>query len=291
VDETDRLHIIYVHSAGIHTSSADVAGESPFEKLKDRSAWAEPVSLSGEGCSLGDALFLPDGNLAVYMTREQALIELIVESGETVISEDGEHPNVFVDTAGRRHIAFERDRRVFYSVFDGVEWLDSRGQPGAEMVAYFCSSWPSIAVTNLGAIVIAYQGEGKVDLRKFPEIYDRMRPGGGSTVSYAVNKGGGWKIHDLLRSSEILLKRRVSSSLPSVGKSGQFKSHLEEFWRPALSIDKHGVIWMFFLNTTRRHIFFTRFGGESFGDYYEARGAYDCPTRNYFVQREALCLV
>jgi hypothetical protein len=220
------------------------------------------------------------------MIRAEPLIESVVGQGETEVNENGEHANVFVDSDGRRHVAFERDRRVFYSVFDGGKWKNSRGEPGAEMVAYFCSSWPSIAVTDLGTIVIAYQGEGKVDLQKFPEIYGRMIPGGGSTVSYAVNEGCGWKIHDLLRSSEILLKRRVSSSLPSVGKSGQFKSHLEEFWRPALAIDRHGVIWMFFLNTTRRHIFFTRFGGQKFGDHYEARGAYDCPTRNYFVQRD-----
>lgn len=286
VDGADRLHVIYGHSGGIHMSSTDAAGESAFEKLKDRSAWAEPVSLAGEGCSLGDALLLPDGSLAIYMTRKQALVEIIVERGETVISDDGEHPNVFVDASWRRHVAFERDRRVFYSVFDGEGWKDSRGESGAEMVAYFCSSWPSIAMTELGTIVIAYQGEGKVDLRRHPEIYGKMRPGGGSTVSYAVNEGCGWKIHDFLRSSEILLKRRVSSSLPSVGKTGSFNSHLEEFWRPALTIDRHGVIWMFFLNTTRRHIFFTRFGGETFGDHYEARGAYDCPSRNYFVQRD-----
>ncbi len=267
-------------------SSADAAGDSPVGKIKESSAWADPITIGDAGCTLGDALFLPDGSLAIYMTREEALYETVIGRGETLVDENGEHPNVFVDSAGKRHIAFERDRRVFYSVFDGSQRKDSRGEPGAEMVAYFCSSWPSIAVTDLGTVVIAYQGEGKVDLQRHPEIYGRMRPGGGSTVSYAVNEGDGWQVHDFLRSSEILLKRRVSSSLPSVGKTGSFKSHLEEFWRPALAIDRHGVIWMFFLNTTRRHVFFTRFGGATFGDHYEARGAYDCPSRNYFVQRD-----
>ena len=288
VDARDTLHVLFSHSGGIFVTRVDASGDALYERLKEKSAWSEPEEIAEAGCVLGDAVFLPDGSLAVYGGRGTTLFERVMGATETVITEDGVHPSAFVDASGIRHVAFERDRRVFYARNAGHGWVNSRDEAADEMVAYFCSSWPSIAVTTRGEIVIAYQGEGKIDLRRLPEMYDKFRPGGGSTVSYAVNDGGGWAVRDFLRSSEILLKRRVSSSLPSVGKGGAFLNQLEEFWRPTLAVDKHGVVWMFYLNATRRHIYFTRFGGETFGDHCEARGAYDCPSRVYFVQKDSM---
>lgn len=285
-DQNDTLHVLYGDEGGIHHTTADASGDAPYERLCDGEAWTMPQEVANRS-ALGDAVFLPDGSLAVYGMREGTLFEQVLGGDAADICQDVEHPSVFVGGDGR-HVAFERDRRIFYIASqDGRTWADTKGNPGEEMVAHFCSSWPSIAMTGNGKLLIAYQGEGKVDLQRFPEIYGRMRPGGGSTVSYAVHADGGWRVHDFLRSSEILLKRRVSSSLPAVGNKGSFVSRMEEFWRPSLAVDKHGVVWMFYLNTTRRHIYFTRFHGETFGDRYEAQGAYDRPSRVYFVQKDS----
>lgn len=112
--------------------------------------------------ALGDAVFLPDGSLAVYGMREGTLFEQILGGDVTHVCDDVEHPSVFIDGTGHRHIAFERDRRIFYIASqDGATWADTKGNPGEEMVAHFCSSWPSIAVTGNGTLLIAYQGEAR----------------------------------------------------------------------------------------------------------------------------------
>ncbi len=234
-----------------------------------------------------DAAWLPSGEPAVYIPGEGTLFERVGDAVNRVAA-GAEQPSVWIDPGGTRHVAFERTRRVYYTrSTDGQAWTDASGGAGDEMVAHFCSSWPSIATTPAGTVLIACQGEGKLDLRRHPERYARLRPGGGSTISYALHDGARWAIHDLLRSSEIIIKRRVGTNLIASGRSGSFETHMEELWRPSLAVDLHGVPWMFWLNTTRRHVYFARFGGETFGDHYEARGPYDCLSRTMLVQKDS----
>src|SRR5690606_822084 len=104
---------------------------------------------------------------------------------------------------------------------------------------------------------------------------------GGGSISYAVFDGARWTCRDLLRSSEILIKRKPTSSLATRGE--RFIPVMEELWRPSLSVDVHGCIWLFYLNTTRRHVYWSRFLGETFGTHHEARGAYDALSRSLLV--------
>jgi len=287
VDGEETLHVLYSDASGVWRLRADAAGDDPHSRLSEPAAWTGPEQVAGPGAELGDVTHLPSGQTAVYFVREDALWEQVGDTAHP-ICERAEHPSVWIDGGGTRHIAFERDRRVYYArSTDGAAWTDAAGNPGAELVAHFCSSWPSIAVTPEGTVVIAYQGEGKIDLKRHRERYNQLRPGGGSTVSYAVHDGERWAIHDLVRSSEIVLKRRVSTNLIVQGLAGRFETHMEEFWRPSLAVDRHGVPWVFWLNTTRRHVYFARFGGETFGDHFEARGPYDCLSRTMFVQKDS----
>lgn len=287
MDEGDTVHVLYSDKGGIWRFRGDASRSTPYQRLKESLAWTGPEQLTEAGSLLCDATWLPPGDLVVYFTRGETLCEQVLGRPTSEVCQEAEHATVHVTVDGTRHIAFERDRRVLYvRSADGRTWTDAQGNPGPEMVAYFCSSWPSIGVTSNGKTVIAYQGEGKVDLKRYPELYDRLRPGGGSTVSYAVCSDGQWRIHDFLRSSEMLLKRQVSSNL-NVARAGGFGHFMEEFWRPSVAVDKHGVLWMFYLNTTRRHIYFARFHGETFGDYVEARGTYDCLSRVLFLQKDS----
>lgn len=280
MDTTDRLHIIYGDEAGIHHLSAvtEVAAN-----VASADAWSERQTLAGAGWQLGDAMFLPCGEVALYATGpDEALYEVIHTEEPTRLSERGEHPSAAIAADGTRHLAFERDRRIFYCTLpEEGAWTEP------EMIAYFCSSWPSLVVGGDGTVMVAYQGEGKVDLRRQPPLYGRLRPGGGSTVSYAVKTDPGWRHEDVERSSEIVLKRRPSSSLQPAQADDPFRHHLEEFWRPSLSVDRHGVIWLYYLNSTRRHVYFRRFLGERFDAALEAQGALDSPSRTWFLQKDA----
>lgn len=285
IDNQDKLRVIYEAPDGIYCLQANASGREPFASLSKSVAWTGPECLVEGMAQLGDTVLLADGRLALYYTRAGVLYEQVTGEKEIKIAEQGIHPSVFVEPDGTRHIAFELDRRIFYArTLDGKQWTDSQGRELPEMVAYFCSSWPSLGVSGNGKVVIAYQGEGKVDLKRDPLQYPALRPSGGSTVSYAVFDGKRWRIHDFLRSSEILLKRQPSLI---AGGASKFFPMMEEFWRPSLAVDVHGVIWMFYLNPTRRHVYFSRFQGETFGEHYEARGPYDGLSRVMFLQKDA----
>ncbi len=283
LDSADLLHVVYEGGDGLYLLTADASGESARETLSDREAWSDPVRIGEAGSLLGDALIGQDGRCRVYFVREETLYERVPGEPERAVCDRVTHTTAYLDTEGTTHLAFERDRRIFYlhRRAGSGEWTDAKGNPGPETVAHFCSSWPSIAATADGKVVIAYQGEGKADLKRYPPFYKPMRGAGGTTVSYAVHDGSGWSLHDLLRSSEILLKRRPHHRNPQ--KEATFIPFMEEFWRPSLTVDHHGVIWMFYVNTTRRHVFWSRFQGETFGVHHEARGPYDVMSRTMFL--------
>jgi len=285
IDAADKLTLFFSNPAGLWCLTADASGPDPWSRLKDAAAWSGPERLADPGAALADAAALPNGRPAIYFLRDGGLFELIPGAAPALVARHAQRPSVFIAANGARHVAFERDRRVFYTCSaDGAAWTDSRGGAAPEMVAHFCSSWPSIAVAPNGAVVIVYQGEGKADLKAQRETYDRVRGAGGCTVSYAVLRDSAWTIRDFLRSSEILLSRRSGSNLS--GSQGVFKSFMEEFWRPSLAVDLHGDVWMFYINSTRRHVYFARFYGERFGAHHEASGPYDCMGRSLFTQKD-----
>lgn len=285
VDGENKLNVFYSNENTIYHSYVGLK-ENSLEQIKGKDNWTH--SSFFEGALLGDAEMLPGGKIAVYGVGGGTLYEKVAGEEAVKIAERAIHPSVFIEEDGTRHIAYERDRRVYYSKSsDGKKWTDTKGNPGEELVAHFCSSWPSVAINGSGKLIIAYQGEGKVALKESSDFYAKKRIAGGSSVSYAVLTENGWKRHDLLRGSEIILKRAEAMVLPEESQEPPFKSYLEEFWRPSLSVDRYGVVWMFFNNTTRRHIFFSRFKGEVFEDYHEAGGAFDCPSRNYYIQKNS----
>lgn len=286
LNEEDRLHVVFEGGGGLFCLTADASGEKPRRKLSAQDSWNGPQRIGDPGSLLGDALIDGSGRCVVYYTRDGRLHEHTMDMGERAVCDHAVHPTAHLDAGGSLHLAFERDRRIFYLRREsGSEtWTDTRGNGQMEMVAHFCSSWPSIAATADGKVVIAYQGEGKADLKRYPPFYKPMRGAGGTTVSYAVYDGSGWSLHDLLRSSEVLLKRRPHHRNPQ--KEATFIPFMEEFWRPSLTVDHHGVIWMFYANTTRRHVFWSRFQGETFGVRHEARGPYDVMSRTMYLQKD-----
>ena len=286
LDEADRLHVVFEEQGEIYRLSADAAGESPRVNLCAVDNWTGPDRICNEGGQLGDVTLDGSGRCVVYYTHRRTLYEHTVGEVPRPVCDNAAHPSIHTEPSGTTHLAFERDRRIYYLRREkgSSSWTDSAGNDEEEMVAYFCSSWPSIAAAADGKVVIAYQGEGKTDLKRFPPLYSALRAAGGSTVSYALNDGTGWSVRDYLRSSEILLKRRPHHRHPQVDPT--FAPFVEEFWRPSLTVDRHGLIWMFYVNTTRRHVYWCRFQGETFGAHHEARGPYDVMSRTMFLQKD-----
>ena len=287
LDADDRLHVVYQQADGLYHTMADASATTLSETLSRVDAWQPPRQIAQAGSELGDVLVdSHDALTIVYTAPDGTLVEAVDADTTRTICGHGNRPSMHVDAQGVRHLAFECDRRVYYMRRQpgDTRWTDTNNQPSPELVAHFCASWPSLVTTRDGCIVIAYQGEGKVDLRRKPELYGKLRPAGGSTVSYAVHKQGRWQRHDLVRSSEILIKRKPAASLAT--RREQFVPRMEEFWRPSLTVDHHGVVWMFYLNTTRRHVYWTRFQGDAFDRPHEARGAYDDLSRVLLLQKD-----
>jgi hypothetical protein len=277
IDARQVLHVVYDHAQGVFLLTARVDDALP--DLSQPTCWQGPVPLLPAGSRISDLVPAPRGEARLLFTRDNALwITPLHDAAAVKVADDALHAVGHVDARDTLHVAFERDRRLYYvkHASDG-RWTDP------ELVAHFCSSWPSIAVSTDGRVVIAYQGEGKVDLRRVTD-YPGLRKDGGGTVSYAMHDGQRWINRDLLRSREIVLFRRPTSSLTG---PQQFRPFMEEFWRPTLSVDRHGALWMFFINSTRRHVYWSRFEGEGFGTHHEARGAYDQLSRVLLVQKDA----
>ena len=287
MDQRDTLHLFFDDSRGVHHLTADADKPKARERLAERSAWQSHTLVAGPGSLLWDAAPLASGEIAVYYSLAGTFYERPLTAKAQPICEAGLRAVVHVDQSGTRHLAFEKDHQIYYiHSSDTGKWTSSRGSSEPELVAYYYSSFPSIAVTPDGTVVIAYQGEGKVALKYETRPYSLLRRSGGTTVSYAVLNDGVWKAHDFQRSREILLKRYHYTGARRRTSDVEFKPFMEEFWRPSLAVDKHGVIWMFFPNTTRRHTYFTRFLGETFGDHFEARGPYDDLSRVLLVQKD-----
>lgn len=277
LDASECLHVVVESDGALWRGFVDASGDDARTRLADPAAWNQSFPLM-ENARLGDALFDPKGRLVIFATRQGVLYEMTEGGAPQKIADAGVHPSAFVEDDGTLHVAFEQDRRVYYARQHAGCWS------APELVAQWCSSWPSLVVTN-GQALIAYQGEGKVDLKRHPDLAGGLRPGGGSTISFARQDGARWIPSDYLRSCQILLKRKICGGLPSHDE--RFSARMEEFWRPSLSLDAHGVAWMFFINATRRHVYWARWQGESFGVHHEARGAYDCLSRIFFLQKDA----
>lgn len=277
LDRAGRLHVVIESNGSLQRFTADASGPDARARLADKSAWTGPVSLM-EDARLGDALADHLDALVIYAVHHGALFEVREGIAPVRVADEGIHPSVFFGDDGTTHVAFERDRRIYYAKCRGGRWSEP------ELVAHWCCSWPSLVVAG-GRVVIVYQGEGKVELKRHPDLSHGLRPGGGSTISFARHDGTRWVHSDYLKSSQILLKRKISAGLPSHDE--HFPAFMEEFWRPCLTLDRHGVAWMFFVNTTRRHVYWARWQGENFGIHHEARGAYDCMSRILLLQKDA----
>ena len=185
---------------------AEVSG---WQRL-DGSAGADSLA-DGRDVELGEVVVTPRG-LAVLFSDADGLHlmqpPLGKESSATRIADAGINPVAAVSSDGTLHVAYERDRQIYYcrttlgEARDPV-WRSASGHPGPELVGHFPASRPSM-VLHRDRPLIAFQGEGVVSLADNLHLYPKLRAAGGTTISWCCFDGEAWARGEVIRSQEIL---------------------------------------------------------------------------------------
>jgi hypothetical protein len=131
-----------------------------------------------------------------------------------------------------------------------VAWSDTRGRilyvhhrPGEEHeLRVLCKGGYTPNGRNPSIVAL-----GKQVLIAFETLYDQ--------VEYALLDSGAWSSAQRLTSLDTRLATDVLHS-------------------PQLTLDRHGVAWLIFSDTTRRFTYFTRWLGSEWSDVYDCRGIY-----------------
>ncbi len=131
-----------------------------------------------------------------------------------------------------------------------VAWSDTRGRilylrhrPGEDNeLSVLCKGGYAANGRNPSIIAV-----GKQVLIAFESLYDQ--------IEYAVLDNGTWRSAQRLTSLDDRLATDVLHS-------------------PQLALDRHGVAWLFFSDTTRRFTYFTRWLGSEWSDVYDCRGIF-----------------
>jgi hypothetical protein len=138
-----------------------------------------------------------------------------------------------------------------------------------ERVTWPATSHPAITV-NHGEPLIVFQTEGFKRIERLSPDYLFQREGGGGGVGFAHLKNGSWRIGTVARPEEIIIADHRSSDV----FEGRIYPMVEEMYRPRLGTDKHGMPWVIWANTTRRHTYYARWLGAEFSLPAELRGGW-----------------
>jgi hypothetical protein len=200
----------------------------------------------------------------------------------------GSEPIFELDNQGNLHMAYRLQTEVpFFG--SGRTAMNSRimytarnaeGWQNKQLVAQGLSFFPSIAMAD-DRVVIAYQFEGQKQVERAGEHYMEQREGGGASIGYAAATGGTWKTDFISQAGEVLVRDGSAAD----AFKGRILPMVEEKWRPKMAMDKHGIPWVFWPDTTRRHTYFSRWLGSRFFDQAECRGGYYAPSEHLTVEK------
>jgi hypothetical protein len=249
VDGRGRLHAAWDSGAAVWYAQTFGAGARALATLSQRTAWTgaenQPPAPILADASLGDLAVTDAGEVWIAALRRGAhgSTTLCLARGpahwewEDLVTGQGFHPPVL-------HLL--PDRSAY------LAWSDTRGavqvlhyQPGAKEKAephVIARSGYSSNGRNPAII-----STGRQTLIAFESLY--------SQIMYAVEDNGTWRAAERLTS----LDRRFANDV---------------LHSPQLVLDRHGVVWLFFSDATRRFTYFTRWLGLGSGwsEISEARG-------------------
>jgi hypothetical protein len=239
-DSTGRVHVVWDDGEFVRYARAQAKAD-----FLDRAAWA---GLEGKGstpvlagATPGDFVVTDKGDIwiaAVKSDEDRSSTLCLARYTDKWETEDlaegiGFHPPVLHLLAdGSAHIA----------------WSDTRGRilylrhrPGQKQEPLVVCPGGYGANGRYPAII----DNGKQLIIAYESIY--------AQIEYAVLENGQWRQNQRLTSLDPRLATDVLHS-------------------PQLSLDRHGVIWLIFSDTTRKFTYFTRWLGSGWSDIYDARG-------------------
>jgi hypothetical protein len=289
LDRAGRLHLFWL-GQGLHHAVCETSCLGSPNRLASATDWtidSEATAQIPHISELGDVWIDRSGNFWICFTNEGEVYVAGSTKGSWVSKPvtRGYDPSAFLDTQGTLHLVFEHGRRIQY-VQVNTSSLDFSP---IEDVAYGLLFYPRITVVS-GRPLVVYQVEGvkgnNIPLADpggpgyrrddfilpltegRPPGYNELREGAGASIAYAVAESGHWRRGFVAHAEEIPVRM---ASLNSTN-SGEVRPMVEELWHPVISVDRHGVPWVFWSNTTRLHTYFARWLGSGFSGPLECRG-------------------
>jgi hypothetical protein len=208
------------------------------------------------------------------------------------IEEGCKTPVLDIDSDGTLHVAFGHRWEVYYSRSrDGIRWsgMDAGKPrrpdlaywdspfPNADRAAYAHASHPSLVVWR-GKPLIVYQFEGFINPAPFSPDYTKQRWNGVASVGYAFHDGKQWNRGFISKSQEIMVKRlppgEGKEKAANLDGAGRAVLAVEQQWKPVIGLDRYGIPWIVWNDTTRRYSYFARWMGTGFSEKKEWRGAF-----------------
>ncbi len=282
------LCLAWSDTRGVWLAKASLPNPVESGSLKTVLQAAQP-ELVAPGGNLGDIMVDGEGRLVlVHSSVAGVFISTQSTTGWTrdKVADFGSDPVLELDRRGRLHLAFRNQRetpfaghvaidsRIFYAVRDGRGW--QLPQIAVQGLSFF----PSIAVSR-DAPVIAFQNEGMKHIRNASPAYLEDREGAGASIGYAAVANGPWRTGFVSQAQEILVR---DDSVEDAFR-GRLYPMVEQKWRPRMAMDRYGIPWAFWPDTTRRHTYFARWLGSRFSDPYECRSGYYAPSEHMTVEK------
>lgn len=279
VDAKDTLHVVAGGTKGFYCGRCSVSDDAQ-DKVKEASAWdwtdAGMPFAPGTDIHLSDIAMDSAGRLWVAYCRRRAVEVGVMEKGKWAahrVAASGSEPVLDIDAQDHLHLAFTHDRRICYAHSDdGVVWRGTEGDE-PDVAARSMSTRPSMVAVD-GRPLIAFQFKGAKRVKWDSPGYTLEREGAGASIGFAYHDGDRWVRGYVARSREFVITRLSVMGLAGLFGStsgGTSRPMLEYLWRPQLAIDKHGVPWVFWPDTARRHTYYARWQGSCFSSRYECR--------------------
>jgi hypothetical protein len=278
-------HLAWSDARGVWLATLALPNQAARRMAEIMLRNAAPPKLVAPGGALGDIAIDPERNLVLAWSSSAGVFAGAAGSAHQVAGA-GAEPVLSFSRSGRLHLAYRHqketpffgkmalDPRIMHTVRENGAWK------APEVAALGLSFVPAIATSGERA-VIAFQHEGLKRVRAGSGKYLEDREGGGASIGYAAQSDGGWASGFISRAEEIL----VRDGSVADGSVGRLYPMVEQKWRPRMAVDKHGVPWVFWPDTTRRHTYFARWLGSGFSDPYECRGAYYAPGEHITVEK------
>ncbi len=275
------LHIAWSDRGGVWLASTEIAN-----LINRRSPGSARPELIAPGGVFGDITAGPQGGpLVAYSSTSGIFVKGKTGPPERA-SPDGMEPVIEFDRRGGLHLAFRLEQTI---PFAGQPVIDpriayvsrtERGWGTPRIVAHGISSFPSLGL-SADRPVIAFQFEGVHKVQRAARNLIEQREGGGSGIGFAAPENGAWLTGFISQAREIVTRDDSTAD----AFKGRIYPMVEEKWRPKIAIDKYGIPWAFWPDTTRRHTYFARWMGTRFSDAFECRGAYYAPSEYLAVEK------